>query len=570
MKVCSPFWSWATVTTLTDINTAYSIFYSITFYQTVHITVMTESIKTDVLVIGSGIGGLYFAIHMADHAKVTIITKKESSTSNTNWAQGGIAATIDNNDSAELHIADTLDAGAGLCNLDMVTLMVREGPRHIERLMELGVNFTTSDNNHLHLGKEGGHSRSRIVHAQDLTGKEVETALLNRIHSHPNITLLEHHFAIELLTEHHLGIKTNDISCYGAYVLDSRQRQPKKILAKITMLASGGLGHIYPYTTNPEIATGDGVAMGYRAGAEIANMEFIQFHPTALYHPKAKSFLISEAVRGFGGILRLKNGQEFMHKYDKRLNLAPRDIVARAIDSEIKKSGEECVFLDVTHIDPEKTKEHFPNIYETCLSFGIDMTKEMIPVVPAAHYSCGGVRTDASGRTTLARLYACGETSCTGVHGANRLASNSLLEALVFAWRAYLDIGKELQNRDNNIDFPDWDDTGTVNPEEWILVSHNKREAQQVMNDYVGIVRSDLRLQRAKRRIDFLKEETESYYKKTKITTQILELRNIIKVASLIIESAIKRRESRGLHYTTDYPGIDDKHFLIDTVLRSF
>ena len=531
---------------------------------------MTESIKTDVLVIGSGIGGLCFAVHIAEYAKVTIITKKESSTSNTNWAQGGIAATIDSNDSTELHIADTLDAGAGLCNLEMVSIMVKEGPQHIERLMELGVNFTTSDHEHLHLGKEGGHSRSRIVHAQDLTGREVETALLDRINSHPNITLLEHHFAIELLTEHHLGIKTNDITCYGAYVLDTKQRKPIKILAKITMLASGGLGHVYPYTTNPEIATGDGVAMGYRAGAEIANMEFIQFHPTSLYHPKADSFLISEAVRGFGGILKLKNGQEFMHKYDKRQNLAPRDIVARAIDSEIKKSGEDCVFLDVTHIEPEKTKEHFPNIYETCLSYGIDMTREMIPVVPAAHYSCGGIRTDSKGKTTIERLYACGETSCTGVHGANRLASNSLLEALVFAWRSSLDISKKLQHLDNTVDFPDWDDTGTVNPEEWILVSHNKREAQQVMNDYVGIVRSDLRLQRAKRRIDFLKEETESYFKKTKITTQILELRNIIKVASLIIESAMKRRESRGLHYTTDYPEKDDKHFLKDTVLRSF
>ncbi|TLU55796.1 MAG: L-aspartate oxidase [Chlorobium sp.] len=531
---------------------------------------MTESINTDVLVIGSGIGGLYFALHAAEYAKVTIITKKESSASNTNWAQGGIAATIDSNDSAELHIADTLDAGAGLCNLDMVTLMINEGPQHIQRLSELGVNFTTSDHDHLHLGKEGGHSRNRIVHAQDLTGREVETALLNRINSHPNITLLEHHLAIELLTEHQLGIKTNDINCYGAYVLDSRQRQPKKILAKITMLASGGLGHVYPHTTNPEIATGDGVAMGYRAGAEIANMEFIQFHPTSLYHPHAKSFLVSEAVRGFGGILKLKNGQEFMQKYDKRQNLAPRDIVARAIDSEIKKSGEECVFLDVTHLDAEKTREHFPNIYKTCLSFGIDMTKEMIPVVPAAHFSCGGVRTDDKGRTTITRLYACGETSCTGVHGANRLASNSLLEALVFAWRSALTIREALPHITNNINFPDWDDTGTVNPEEWILVSHNKREAQQVMNDYVGIVRSDLRLQRAKRRIDFLKEETESYYKKTRITTQILELRNIIKVASLIIEGALKRRESRGLHYTTDYPQKDDRHFLMDTVLRSF
>jgi len=531
---------------------------------------MTQAIKTDILVIGSGIGGLYFALHAAEYSNVTIITKKESSTSNTNWAQGGIAATIDSNDSPELHIADTLDAGAGLCNLDMVTLMVKDGPQHIERLIELGVNFTTSNPDSLHLGKEGGHSRSRIVHAQDVTGREVESALLYRVNNHPNITLLEHHYAIELLTEHHLGIKTNDITCYGAYVLDSRQRQPKKILAKITLLASGGLGHVYPYTTNPEIATGDGVAMGYRAGAEIANMEFIQFHPTSLYHPHAKSFLVSEAVRGFGGILRLKNGQPFMHKYDKRLNLAPRDIVARAIDSEIKKSGEECVFLDVTHIDPDKTKEHFPNIYETCLSFGIDMTREMIPVVPAAHFSCGGLRTDDRGKTTIERLYACGEASCTGVHGANRLASNSLLEALVFSWRASLDVREVLPHLSNCVDFPDWDDTGTVNAEEWILVSHNKREAQQVMNDYVGIVRSDLRLQRAKRRIDFLKEETESYFKKTKITTQILELRNIIKVASLIIEGAMKRRESRGLHYTTDYPKKDDRHFLVDTILRSF
>jgi len=531
---------------------------------------MTTTINTDVLVIGSGIGGLYFALHAAEYAKVTIITKKESSTSNTNWAQGGIAATIDSNDSAELHIADTLDAGAGLCNLDMVTLMVKDGPQHIQRLIEFGVNFTTSHPQNLHLGKEGGHSMHRIVHAQDVTGREVESALLACINNHPNITLLEHHYAIELLTEHHLGIKTNDINCYGAYVLDSEQQKPKKIIAKITMLASGGLGHVYPYTTNPDIATGDGVAMGYRAGAEIANMEFIQFHPTSLYHPRAKSFLISEAVRGFGGVLKLKSGEEFMHKYDKRENLAPRDIVARAIDSEIKKSGEECVFLDVTHLDPAETKEHFPNIYETCLSFGIDMTKEMIPVVPAAHFSCGGLRTDERGRTTIERLYACGETSCTGVHGANRLASNSLLEALVFAWRSSNDIKEALPHITNNVAFPDWDDTGTVNPEEWILVAHNKREAQQVMNDYVGIVRSDLRLQRAKRRIDFLKEETESYYKKTKITTQILELRNIIKVASLIIESALKRRESRGLHYTTDYPQKDDKHFLVDTILRSF
>jgi L-aspartate oxidase len=531
---------------------------------------MTQEIKTDVLVVGSGIGGLYFALHMADHATVTIITKKESSASNTNWAQGGIAAAIDRNDTPELHVTDTLDAGAGLCNPQMVDIMVREGPGHINKLIEFGVAFTMTGNHHLHLGKEGGHSRNRIVHASDLTGREVETALLEKVSSHPNITLLEHHYALELITEHHLEIKTNDITCYGAYVLDSLNLKPKTILSRITMVATGGLGHVYLHTTNPDIATGDGVAMAYRAGAKIANMEFIQFHPTSLYHPKAKSFLISEAVRGFGGILRLKNGQEFMQHYDRRQNLAPRDIVARAIDSEMKKTGEECVFLDVTHIDPAITREHFPNIYETCLRYGIDMTREMIPVVPAAHYSCGGILTDEHGRTTINRLYACGETSCTGVHGANRLASNSLLEALVFAWRSYTDIKERLHAIHSDVAFPDWDDSGTANPEEWILVSHNKKEAQQVMNDYVGIVRSDLRLQRAKRRIDFLKEETEVYYKKTRITPQILELRNIIKVASLIIESAIKRRESRGLHFTTDYPEKDDKYFLCDTVLRSF
>jgi len=531
---------------------------------------MKEALKTDVLVIGSGIGGLYFALHMADHATVTIITKKESCASNTNWAQGGIAATVDENDSAELHIEDTLEAGAGLCNREMVSLMVTEGPEHIRKLAELGVEFTKSNGNHLDLGREGGHSRKRIVHAKDLTGQVVEQALLDKANSHPNITLLEHHFAIELLTEHHLGIKTNEITCYGAYALDSKIRKPIQILARITMVASGGLGQVYLHTTNPSIATGDGIAMAYRAGAVIANMEFVQFHPTSLYHPKAQSFLISEALRGFGGILKLKNGQEFMHKYDKRQNLAPRDIVARAIDSEMKKTGDECVFLDVTHLDAQNTIDHFPNIYETCLGYGIDITKEMIPVVPAAHYSCGGIKTDSLGRTSINRLYACGETSCTGVHGANRLASNSLLEALVFAHRSYADIREVVGTIANDTPFPDWDDSGTVNPEEWILVSHNKKEARQVMNDYVGIVRSDLRLKRAKRRIEFLKEETEEYYKKTKITTQILELRNIIKVASLIIDGAIMRRESRGLHFTTDYPQKDDKHFLVDTEQRSF
>lgn len=530
---------------------------------------MTETIKTDVLVIGSGIAGLFFALKAAQITQVVIITKKESFDSNTNWAQGGIAAVLTPDDSFETHIADTLDAGAGLCHLEAVRTLVQEGPDHVRTLIELGVNFTKKDGK-LHFEREGGHSAYRIVHAADLTGKEVERALLQKASENPNIILLEHHTSIELITEHHLRKKTNDITCYGVYALDTKTGRFKKFLAKFTMLATGGCGHVYLHTTNPLIATGDGVAMAYRAGAEIHNMEFIQFHPTTLYHPDAKSFLISEAVRGFGGVLRTKDGREFMHKYDPRKSLAPRDIVARAIDSEMKKNGDDFVYLDITHKPASEIKEHFPNIYERCLMFGIDITREMIPVVPAMHYSCGGVATDLFARTTLNRLYACGEVASTGVHGANRLASNSLLEALVFSHRAFLDMKENLNSVSNNVEFPDWDESGTENPEEWILISHNRREVQQVMNDYVGIVRSDLRLKRAQRRIEFLKEETEAYYKKTKISAELLELRNIIKVASLIIESAMKRRESRGLHYTTDYPERDDKHFLRNTVLRSF
>ncbi|MFQ3608017.1 MAG: L-aspartate oxidase [Chloroherpetonaceae bacterium] len=530
---------------------------------------MTETIKTDVLVIGSGIAGLFFALKAAQIAQVVIITKKESFDSNTNWAQGGIAAVLTPEDSFEAHIADTLNAGAGLCNREAVETLVKEGPEHVKSLIELGVNFTKKDGK-LHFEREGGHSAYRIVHAADLTGKEVERALLQQASENPNITLLEHHASIELITEHHLRKKTNDITCYGAYALDTQTGRFKKFLAKFTMLATGGCGHVYLHTTNPPIATGDGIAMAYRAGAEIHNMEFIQFHPTTLYHPDAKSFLISEAVRGFGGVLRTKDGREFMHKYDPRKSLAPRDIVARAIDNEMKKRGDEFVYLDITHMPESEIKEHFPNIYQRCLMFGIDITREMIPVVPAMHYSCGGVATDLFARTTINRLYACGEVASTGVHGANRLASNSLLEALVFSHRAFLDMKERLATVNNSVDFPDWDESGTENPEEWILISHNRREVEQVMNDYVGIVRSDLRLKRAQRRIDFLKEETEAYYKKTKVSAELLELRNIIKVASLIIESAMKRRESRGLHFTTDYPEKDDKHFLRNTVLRSF
>jgi L-aspartate oxidase len=530
---------------------------------------MTETFKTDTLIIGSGIAGLFFALKASTLGKVVIITKKERSDSNTNWAQGGIAAVLTSDDSHDLHIADTLTCGAGLCKRDAVEVLVKEGPEHVRELMRLGADFTMHDGE-LDLGREGGHSKHRIVHAADLTGREVERALLAKVAENPNIEVLEHHAAIELITEHHLRKKTNDIACYGVYALDVKTRRFKKILAKSTLLASGGAGHVYLHTTNPTIATGDGVAMAYRAGAEVSNMEFVQFHPTSLYHPNAKSFLITEAVRGFGGILKTKHGETFMQNYDERKDLAPRDIVARAIDNEMKKSGDEFVYLDVTHKPAADVREHFPNIYEKCLQFGIDITKDMIPVVPAMHYLCGGVATDLHGRTTISRLYACGEVSSTGVHGANRLASNSLLEALVFSHRAFLDMTKIYTQFENNVEFPDWDESGTESPEEWILVAHNRKEVQQVMNDYVGIVRSDLRLQRAMRRIEFLKEETEAYYKRTKISAELLELRNIIKVAKLIIEGALKRRESRGLHYTTDYPNIDDKHFLKDTVLRSF
>ncbi len=530
---------------------------------------MTEEIKVDTLVIGSGIAGLFFALRAARLGSVLVITKKERSDSNTNWAQGGIAAVLSPDDNYELHINDTLEAGAGLCNREAVEILVREGPEHVKELMAMGVQFTMKDGK-LDLVREGGHSKHRILHAADLTGREIERALLARAAEHPNIQIWEHHIAIELITEHHLRKKTNDITCYGVYALDTKKRRFKKILAKFTMLASGGCGQVYQHTTNPEIATGDGVAMAYRAGAEIHNMEFIQFHPTALYHPKAKSFLITEAVRGFGGILRNSKGEAFMARYDPRKELAPRDIVARAIDSEVKKLGDECVYLDITHKPADQIKEHFPNIYERCLMLGIDITQELIPVVPAMHYSCGGVATDLYARTTINRLYASGETASTGVHGANRLASNSLLEALVFSHRAYVDMCEKIKSISHNTDFPDWDESGTESPEEWILISHNRKEVQQVMNDYVGIVRSDLRLERARRRIEFLKEETEAYYKRTKISEGLLELRNIIKVAKLIIESAIKRRESRGLHYTTDYPYRDDKHYLRNTVLRSF
>lgn len=531
-------------------------------------------ITSDFLVIGSGIAGLFYALKVADHGRVVIITKKEKAESNTNYAQGGIASVFSSDDSYELHVQDTLNAGAGLCKREAVEIMVSEGPKKVGELIQLGVEFARTQNGKLDLGLEGGHSRKRIVHAKDLTGREIEKALLEKVLSHPSVELFEHHVAIDLITEHHLvGIdksqKVDNIHCWGVYALDVKTGKVKKFLSKVTMLATGGLGQVYLHTTNPVIATGDGIAMAYRAGAKIGNMEFIQFHPTTLYNSGSPSFLISEAVRGFGGILRTKKGEDFMKKYDPRGSLAPRDIVARAIDTELKKSGDEFVYLDLTHLEANKVKDRFPHIYEKCLEFKIDITKEPIPVVPAAHYSCGGVVTDLWGRTSIVGLYAAGETAMTGVHGANRLASNSLLEALVFSDRAAIDSIKFVKENFFKLpDIPDWIDTGTFNMEEWVLISHDKREIQQLMWDYVGIVRSTLRLERARRRIELIANEIEEFYKKTKVTADIIELRNLATVALLIVRSALMRKESRGLHYTTDYPFRDDENWLKDTIIQ--
>ncbi|MFU8860673.1 MAG: L-aspartate oxidase [Cyclonatronaceae bacterium] len=513
----------------------------------------------DFLVIGSGSAGLEFALDAAEHGTVAIITKKNKAESNTNYAQGGIASVISPDDSFEKHIQDTIVAGAGHCNPDAVELIVKEGPGIIRELISRGAEFT-SRNGKLDLVREGGHGHERIIHARDATGREIEMTLLKAVERHRNITMLEHHFAVDVITEHHLGKNvtryTPDKHCYGAYILNTLSGRVETILAKATLLATGGAGRVYLHTTNPEIATGDGIAMAYRAKARVANMEFIQFHPTTLYRPGADSFLISEAVRGRGGILRNSDGYAFMKDYDDRVELAPRDIVARAIDDQLKKRGEECVFLDVTHLDEETVKTDFPNIYATCLKHGIDITKDLIPVVPAAHYICGGVWTDLNGSTTIKGLFAAGEVACTGVHGANRLASNSLLEALVFAKRAAFSAASYIESVIMPESVPDWDDSGTTETEEWVLVSHNKRELQQVMWDYVGIVRSDLRLERAFRRTRLLYDEVEDYYRRNAVSVPLCQLRNMIAVSYIIIRSAIMRKESRGLHFSTDYPAV--------------
>jgi L-aspartate oxidase len=527
----------------------------------------------DYLVLGSGIAGLSFALKVAPRGKVAIVTKKDRTESNTNYAQGGIAAVTGKDDSFELHVRDTLEAGAGLCNEKVVRTIVEEGPARIHELIELGMKFSESENRaddgsrELDLGREGGHSRRRILHAKDMTGHEIEIALLNAIARHPNISVFENHHAIDLIPSRKFGLHDAD-HCLGAYVYDKKANRVETFSAPVTLLATGGCGKVYLYTTNPDIATGDGVAMAYRAGASVANMEFVQFHPTCLYHPKAKSFLISEAVRGEGGILKNLEGVEFMDGVHPLKSLAPRDIVARAIDSEMKRTGADYVLLDITHKPARFIIERFPNIYRTCLSYAIDITKEPIPVVPAAHYQCGGVVTNIDGETDITGLYAVGEAACTGLHGANRLASNSLLEALVCAHRAAEKVLGNPPPPAGRFTLPPWQSGNATNADELVVVSHNWDEIRRLMWDYVGIVRTNKRLERAQKRIANLQEEIREYYWNFIVTSDLLELRNIATVAELIVRCALARPESRGLNYNLDFPNTDPYYAQRDTVLR--
>ena len=517
------------------------------------------TLETDYLVIGSGAAGLSFALKVAEHGHVVIVTKGEMNECNTSYAQGGICSVTYPPDSFEKHIHDTLICGAGKCDPAAVELVVRKAPEMIHDLIAWGTRFDKTPDGRFELNREGGHSEHRILHHADLTGAEIERALIQAVESHPNITVCKRHFAIDLLTQHHLGEfvtrHTRGLACFGAYVLNLETNSIDTMLAKFTVVATGGCGNIYFTTTNPVVATGDGIAMCHRAKAITENMEFIQFHPTSLYNPGERpSFLITEAMRGFGAILRLQNGQEFMDKYHPMKSLAPRDVVARAIDRELKTRGEEFVYLDVTHKDPVSVRNHFPNIYEKCLSIGIDITRDMIPVTPAAHYCCGGVKVDLNGETSIKRLYALGETSCTGLHGANRLASNSLIEAIVYADQAARHTIAKLPSTEIQEGIPDWNFEGTSNAEEMLLIIQSKREMQQIMSNYVGIVRSNLYLKRAMRRLEIIWHETEELYNKTTPNRDLCELRNMIAVAYLTIKQGREIKESVGCHYNIDYP----------------
>lgn len=523
----------------------------------------------DVLIIGSGLAGLSLALRTAEHKKICLVSKRTINDSASNWAQGGIAAVLNDEDSIEAHIQDTLTAGAGLCDAAVTRKVVEHGKETIEWLIQQGVSFTREhDDSGYHLTREGGHSHRRVIHAADATGRAVQTTLAQKVRQHPNITLLENHIAVDLITTQ--KVKTQDVrlndsnTCLGAYVLDNTTGKVITIGAQNTVLATGGAGKVYLYTTNPDVSTGDGIAMAWRAGCRVANMEFIQFHPTCLYHPQAKSFLISEIVRGEGGILKLPDGTRFMPDHDPRAELAPRDVVARAIDFEMKKRGLNCVYVDISHKSLEFIQDHFPNIYNRCLQLGIDISKEPIPVVPAVHFMCGGVMTDDIGRTDIKNLYAIGETACTGLHGANRLASNSLLECLVFGQSAAEDILKQPEKQVPTL--PYWDESRVTDADEEVLITHTWEELRRSMWNYVGIVRTDKRLSRALHRIHLLRDEVHEFYSNFRISNNLIELRNLLQVAELIVRSAMERKESRGLHYSKDHPNTDAE--AIPTVLE--